>query len=42
MIASQDNCPHLSPEEYLTWEEQQLEKHELINGQPYAMGGWQY
>ncbi|KPQ33243.1 MAG: putative protein conserved in cyanobacteria [Phormidium sp. OSCR] len=39
MIASQDNRPHLSPEEYFPWEEQQLDKHELIKGQPYAMGG---
>ncbi len=37
MIAAKDNAPHLTPEEYFTWEEQQLEKHELIDGQVYAM-----
>ncbi|MEM9977977.1 MAG: Uma2 family endonuclease [Cyanobacteria bacterium P01_D01_bin.2] len=39
MIAAQDNPPVLTPEEYFAWEEQQLEKHEYINGQIYAMGG---
>lgn len=39
MITSQDNSPHLSPEDYFAWDEQQLEKYELMNGQPYAMGG---
>lgn len=39
MIAAKDNAPHLTPEEYFTWEEQQLEKHELIDGQVYAMTG---
>ena len=39
MIAAKDNAPHLTPEEYFTWEEQQLEKHELIDGQVYAMSG---
>ncbi|NEO85117.1 MAG: Uma2 family endonuclease [Spirulina sp. SIO3F2] len=39
MIAAQDTPPHLSPEEYFVWEEQQLEKHEYINGQVYAMSG---
>ena len=39
MIAAKDNPPHLTPEEYFTWEEQQLEKHELIDGQVYAMTG---
>ena len=38
MIAAKDNA-HLTPEEYFTWEEQQLEKHELIDGQVYAMSG---
>lgn len=37
MIAAKENTPHLSPEEYFAWEEQQLEKHEYINGQVYAM-----
>lgn len=39
MIAAQENLPTLTPEEYFTWEEQQLEKHELIDGQLYAMSG---
>jgi len=39
MIAAKDNAPHLTPEEYFTWEEQQLEKHELIDGQVYAVTG---
>lgn len=39
MIVAKDNTPHLTPEEYFAWEEQQLEKHELINGEVYAMGG---
>ncbi len=29
----------LSPEEYLTWEEDQEEKHEYLNGRIYAMSG---
>jgi Uma2 family endonuclease len=37
MIAAKENFPTLTHEEYFTWEEQQLEKHELINGQVYAM-----
>ncbi|MDB9488629.1 Uma2 family endonuclease [Dolichospermum circinale CS-537/01] len=39
MIAAKDNATHLTPEEYFTWEEKQLEKHELIDGQVYAMTG---
>ena len=39
MIAAKDNNPHLTPEEYFAWEEQQLEKHEYINSQVYAMSG---
>ncbi|MFY7797654.1 MAG: Uma2 family endonuclease [Dolichospermum sp.] len=39
MIAAKDNASHLTPEEYFTWEEKQLEKHELIDGQVYAMTG---
>jgi Uma2 family endonuclease len=39
MIASKENFPQLTPEEYFAWEEEQLEKHELINGQVYAMSG---
>lgn len=39
MIATKDNQPPLTPEEYFTWEETQLEKHEYIDGQVYAMSG---
>ena len=39
MIAAKENLPALAPEEYFTWEEKQLEKHELIDGQVYAMTG---
>jgi Uma2 family endonuclease len=39
MIAVRDNDRYFTPEEYFTWEEQQLEKHELIDGQVYAMSG---
>jgi Uma2 family endonuclease len=39
MIAVKENFPKLTPEEYFAWEEKQLEKHELINGQVYAMSG---
>ncbi len=39
MIAAKENFPPLTPEEYFTWEEQQLEKHEYINGEVYAMSG---
>lgn len=39
MIAIKDNFSPLTPEEYFNWEEKQLEKHEYIDGQVYAMGG---
>ena len=39
MSAAKDNQSLLTPEEFFAWEEQQLEKHEYINGQIYAMGG---
>ncbi|MCT7984722.1 Uma2 family endonuclease [Laspinema sp. A4] len=39
MIVAKDNVPPLTPEEYFAWEEQQLEKYELINGRVYAMSG---
>ncbi|TAG62901.1 MAG: Uma2 family endonuclease [Oscillatoriales cyanobacterium] len=29
----------ITPEEYFAWEEKQLEKHEYIDGQVYAMSG---
>jgi Uma2 family endonuclease len=39
MIAIKENLPQMTPEEYFAWEEQQLEKHELIEGKVYAMSG---
>jgi Uma2 family endonuclease len=39
MVALKDNFPRFTPEEYFAWEEQQLERHELIDGQVYAMSG---
>jgi Uma2 family endonuclease len=39
MIAAKENFPQLTPAEYFTWEEKQLEKHEYIDGQVYAMSG---
>jgi Uma2 family endonuclease len=31
--------PHFSPEEYLAWEAEQVEKHEYVNGEVFAMAG---
>ena len=39
MIATKANFPQLTPEEYFIWEEKQLEKHEYIDGEVYAMSG---
>jgi len=39
MIVAKDKPTNLTPEKYFAWEEQQLEKHELIDGQVYAMTG---
>jgi Uma2 family endonuclease len=39
MVAARDNTQRFTPEEYFAWEEQQLERHELIEGQVYAMTG---
>jgi Uma2 family endonuclease len=39
MVAVKDNSRRFTPEEYFAWEEQQLERHELIDGQVYAMSG---
>ena len=39
MIAAKDHPPKLTPEEYFSWEEKQLEKHEYIDGEVYAMSG---
>jgi drug/metabolite transporter, DME family len=37
--ATKENSPRLTPEEYFAWEEKQLEKHEYIDGEVYAMSG---
>ena len=39
MVALKDNLPRFTPEEYFEWEEQQLEKHEYMDGEVYAMTG---
>jgi Uma2 family endonuclease len=39
MIAVKENFPRFTPEEYLAWEEKQLEKYEYIDGEVYAMSG---
>jgi Uma2 family endonuclease len=39
MVAIKDNFPRFTPEEYFAWEEQQLERHEYIDGEVYAMSG---
>lgn len=39
MITAKENSPQLTPEEYFSWEEQQLEKHEYFDGEVYAMSG---
>jgi Uma2 family endonuclease len=39
MVAVKDSFRRFTPEEYFVWEEQQLERHELIDGRVYAMSG---
>jgi Uma2 family endonuclease len=39
MVAVKDNFPRFTPEEYFAWEEQQLHRHEYIDGEVYAMSG---
>ncbi len=39
MIAIKDDPLYFTPEAYFAWEAQQLERHELIDGQVYAMSG---
>jgi Uma2 family endonuclease len=39
MIAARERLPKFTPEEYFAWEEQQLERHEYIDGEVYAMSG---
>ncbi len=37
MVVLKDNVPRFTPEEYFAWEEQQLHRHEYIDGEVYAM-----
>jgi Uma2 family endonuclease len=39
MVAIKDRPHRFTPEEYFAWEEQQLERHEYIDGEVYAMSG---
>ena len=39
MVAVRSNDNYFTPEEYFIWEEQQLERHELIDGRVYGMTG---
>jgi Uma2 family endonuclease len=39
MIAAKEKFPRFTPTEYFAWEEQQLAKHEYIDGEVYAMSG---
>ncbi len=39
MIAARENFPQFTPKEYFAWEEKQLNKHEYIEGEVYAMSG---
>jgi Uma2 family endonuclease len=39
MIAVRENSPKFTPEEYFAWEEQQLDRHEYIDGEVYTISG---
>jgi Uma2 family endonuclease len=39
LIAARDHSPRFTPEEYFAWEEQQLVRHEYIEGEVYAITG---
>jgi Uma2 family endonuclease len=39
MVALKEYLPKFTPEEYFAWEEQQLERHEYMDGAVYAMSG---
>jgi Uma2 family endonuclease len=39
MIATKENLPKLTPEEYFAWEAQQQVRHEYLDGEVYAMTG---
>ncbi len=39
MLAGSERFPKLTPAEYLAWEEKQVDRHEYIHGEVYAMSG---
>jgi Uma2 family endonuclease len=39
MVAIKDDSPRFTPEEYFAWEQKQLERHEYMDGEVYAMSG---
>jgi Uma2 family endonuclease len=39
MVALTEHFPKFTAEEYFSWEEQQLERHEYMDGEVYAMSG---
>ncbi len=39
MIATKEQFPKLTPDEYFAWEEGQTCRHEYLNGEVYAMSG---
>jgi Uma2 family endonuclease len=39
VVAAREHDRFFTPAEYFAWEEQQLKKHELIDGRVYAMSG---
>ena len=39
MVAVKDRDLRFTPQEYFAWEEQQLERHEYVDGEVYAMSG---
>ncbi len=39
MAIAKESYPKLTPDEYFAWEEQQLFRHEYLNGEVYAMSG---
>ncbi|MGB3309552.1 MAG: Uma2 family endonuclease [Nodosilinea sp.] len=39
MFETRNNAPRFTPDEYFAWEATQLEKHEYIDGEVYAMSG---
>jgi Uma2 family endonuclease len=39
MVTAREHFPRFTPEQYFAWEEQQLHRHEYIDGEVYAMSG---